>query len=185
MSTPVRLRDDSLVVRPHEPDDVEPLFLAIRESIAEISPWLPWCHPGFSQGELESFVEMSRAGWRDGSQCQFGIFDAKTGRALGGISLNHFARPNRLANMGYWVRTSATRRGVATRAIRLVAAFGFGELQLTRIEIAALPDNLPSRRAAERAGAKFETLARNRLVMHGRACDAALYSLIPADLAAA
>jgi RimJ/RimL family protein N-acetyltransferase len=36
---------------------------------------------------------------------------------------------------------------------------------------------------AEKAGAKLETLARNRIVQHGQPYDALLYSLIPADLA--
>jgi len=179
------LARNGIAVRPHRVEDIQPLFVAVRESVAEISPWLPWCHASISTDELASFVEISRAGWGDGSQYHFVIADASTGVLLGGISLNHLARPNRLANMGYWVRTSATRRGVASTAVRLVADFGFRELALGRVEIAAIPENLPSRRTAERAGAKFEGLARNRLVMHGVSYDAALYSIIPSDLGAA
>jgi ribosomal-protein-serine acetyltransferase len=179
---PTSLRNDTIVVRPHEVRDIDSLFSAVRESISEISPWLPWCHPAFSKEELAGFVEVSRNGWKDGSQFQFAIFDALTGSALGGISLNHIARANRLANMGYWVRTSATGRGVATKAVKLVASYGFRDLSLTRIEIASIPENTASRRVAERAGAKFEAVVRNRLVMHDRAYDAALYSLVPSDV---
>ena len=53
---------------------------------------------------------------------------------------------------------------------------------MSRIEIAAIPSNVASRRVAERAGAKFEAVVRNRLVMHGNAYDAALYSIVPADI---
>src|SRR5690606_2853331 len=112
---------------------------------------------------------------------QFAIIDAGSGAALGGISLTHIVKANRLANMGYWVRTSATGRGVASEAVRLAASYGFRELNLSRIEIAAIPQNIASRRVAERAGARFEALVRNRLVMHGKAYDAALYSLVPGD----
>lgn len=177
------LQNGIILVRPHEVRDIDALFTAVRESIAEISPWLPWCHPAFSKDELAGFIEASRKGWADGSQYQFGIFDSRAGTALGGISLNHIARSNRLANMGYWVRTSAAGRGVASGAVKLVAAYAFRDLGLSRIEIAAIGENAASRRVAERAGAKFEAIARNRLVMHGRAYDAALYSLIPGDLA--
>jgi RimJ/RimL family protein N-acetyltransferase len=178
----VVLQNDSILVRPHEADDIEPLLAAVRESISEISPWLPWCHPDFSREELAGFVALSRKGWGDGSQYHFAIFDSQTGSALGGISLNHLARSNRLANMGYWIRTSAAGRGFASQAVKLVATYGFRNLDLSRIEIAAIPGNAASRRVAERAGAKFEAIARNRLVMHGRAYDAALYSLIPGDI---
>lgn len=172
----------NIVLRPHEVRDIDPLFAAIHESIAELSPWLPWCHPGFSREELAGFVEVSRKGWLDGSQYQFAILDALTGSALGGISLNHIARSNRLANMGYWVRTSVTGRGVATEAVKLLADYAFRDLGLSRIEIAVIPENVASSRVAERAGAKFEAMTRNRLVMHGIAYDSSLYSLVPNDI---
>jgi RimJ/RimL family protein N-acetyltransferase len=179
---PHLLQDEAIIVRPHEPQDVDPIYLAVKESIAEISPWLPWCHPGISRDEIAAFVEFSRKGWADGSQHQFVILDASTGGLLGGISLSHIVKSNRLANMGYWVRTSAVGRGIATRAVRLVAQCGFQSLDLSRIEIAAIPDNRRSVRVAQRSGATREGLARNRLVMHGRAYDAELYSLVPSDL---
>ena len=176
------LQSETILVRPHETGDLDPLFIAVRESVAEISRWLPWCHPEFSRDELAAFIEISRKGWADRSQYQFAIFDVSTGSALGGISLAHIVKPNRLANMGYWVRTSATGRGVASTAVKLVAAYGFQHLDISRIEIAAIPENVASRRVAERSGAQFEAVVRNRLVMHGRAYDAALYSLIPGDI---
>ena len=117
---------------------------------------------------------------------QFGFgrfrFDAHTGQYLGGSGVNHIDRQNRLGCIGYWVRTGATGRGIAPKAVRLIARFAFDTLHLSRIEIVARPENTPSRRVAEKAGAKLETIARNRIVQHGRAYDAALYSLIPADL---
>lgn len=177
------LQDDAIIVRPHEPQDVESIYVAVRESIAEISPWLPWCHPAISRDELSAFVEFSRKGWVDGSQHQFVILDASTGEVLGGVSLSHIVKSNRLANMGYWVRTSSVGKGIATRAARLVARCGFQSLNLSRIEIAVIPDNKRSLRVAQRSGARYEGLARNRLVMHGRAYDAELYSLIPSDIA--
>ena len=176
-------QNSRIVLRPHELRDVDPLLEAVQESIAEISPWLPWCHAAISKEELAGFVEISRNGWKERSQFQFAILDARTDTFLGGISLNHLVKSNRLANMGYWVRTSATRRGVACDAVKLLATWGFRELGLSRIEIAAIPANVASCKVAERAGARFEAVARNRLVMHGRAYDAALYSMIPGDIA--
>lgn len=176
------LKGASICLRPHGIGDLDPLFAAVRESVAEISPWLPWCHPAFSKEELAAFIEASRKGWAERSQYQFAIIDAGSGATLGGISLTHIVKANRLANMGYWVRTSATGRGVASEAVRLAASYGFRELNLSRIEIAAIPQNIASRRVAERAGARFEAVVRNRLVMHGKAYDAALYSLVPGDI---
>jgi len=176
--------DGVVLIRPLEQADRDALFASVRESIAEVSAWLPWCHPAYMPEESTAFIESTRQSWASEAQFNFGVFDAQTGDHLGGVSVNHIVRQNRLANVGYWVRTGATKRGVAVRAVRLAAQFAFEDLGLTRIEIAAIPENVASRRVAEKAGARFEVIARNRIVMHGQAYPAALYSLLPTDLAA-
>jgi RimJ/RimL family protein N-acetyltransferase len=84
--------------------------------------------------------------------------------------------------MGYWVRASRERRGIGSAAARLASRFAFTELGLARIEIVALPDNVASRRVAEKIGARLECVARNRLQFRGEPRDAAVYSLVPGDL---
>jgi RimJ/RimL family protein N-acetyltransferase len=177
------LTDGELLLRPLARGDRDAMYAAVIESIAQVSPWLPWCHTGYSIAETESFIELCITAWAQQAHFPLAIFDAQTGQYFGGTGLNHIDRQNRLGSIGYWVRTSAVGRGIAPKAVRLVARFAFDTLKLSRIEIAARPDNRASRRVAEKSGAKLETIARNRIVQHGRPYDAALYSLIPADLA--
>lgn len=176
------LTDGELTLRPLERDDRDPMYAAVMESHVEVSRWLPWCHPGYNIAETEAFIESCITAWAQQAHFPFAIFDARTGQYLGGTGVNHIDRQNRQGSVGYWVRTSVTGRGVAPKAVRLVARFAFETLQLSRLEIFARPENTRSRRVAEKAGAKFETIARNRVVQHGQAYDAALYSLIPSDL---
>jgi RimJ/RimL family protein N-acetyltransferase len=176
------LTDGVLVIRPLEQTDRDAMFAGVRESIAEVSSWLPWCHPGYSLEESATYIESTRKAWAEESSFSFGVFDAAAGGHLGSVSVNHIVRQNRMANVGYWVRSGATKRGIASRAVRLAAQFAFEDLGLTRIEIAAIPENLASRRVAEKAGAKLEAIARNRIVMHGQAYPAAVYSLLPSDV---
>ena len=68
--------------------------------------------------------------------------------------------------------------------LALSARFGFDQLGLIRVEIVAETGNRASRRTAERAGARFEAIARHRLWIHGRPADAAVYALLPSDLEA-
>lgn len=177
------LSDGAVLLRPHRPEDCDAMYAAVTESIPEISPWLPWCHAGYSRDETAAFIRAAGAAWDDRSHYPFAILAATDGAFLGGVAVNHIARPNRLASVGYWVRTSRTRQGVASAAVRLVSRYAFDTLGLTRLEIACIPTNTSSRRVAEKVGAKFEAVARNRLVMHGVAYAAALYSLLPEDLA--
>ena len=122
------LTDGVLLIRPLEQADRDAMFAAVRESIAEMSPWLPWCHPAYMPEESATLSSRRAKRGRSESSFNFGIFDAPSGGPRLGISVNHIVRQNRMANVGYWVRTSATKRGIASRAVRLAAQFAFEDL---------------------------------------------------------
>lgn len=176
----IELAGDGLLLRPYRPGDARTLAAAARESAGSVGAWLPWCHADYSDAEAEDWIARCAQGWRSGEHFGFAAFDAATGQFLGSAGLNQRNRPHNFMNLGYWVRTSRQGSGVAARAARLVAAFGFDQVGLTRIEIVAALDNHASRRVAEKCGAAFEAVARNRIADRGKPVDAAIYALIPA-----
>jgi RimJ/RimL family protein N-acetyltransferase len=127
-------------------------------------------------------ITFCNQGWHAGEQYAFAIFDT-AGRLLGGVGLNQLDERNLRANLGYWIRSSATGRGHAVRAARAIATFGFERLALRRIEIVAAEGNLASQRCAEHIGTRREGIARQRVLMRGQSEDAVVYGLVPADLA--
>ncbi|MDT5122931.1 MAG: hypothetical protein QOC96_2413 [Acidobacteriota bacterium] len=179
--TPV-LSDGNILLRTFRAEDINALYEAARESINEISPWLPWCHANYSIEESMSFVMAREEAWKNEDEYSFAVVDAKTGMFLGGVGLNQFNRDYQYCNLGYWVRTSCARRGVASSAARMAARFGLEELKLQRIEIVVAIGNHASQRAAEKTGAVREGVLRKRLLTNGQAQDAVLYSLIAEDL---
>lgn len=162
-------------IRFYRIEDAPLLHEAAIESMAEVSPWLAWCHPGFTVAEAGSWIaahpEMRKRG-----NLEFAIVDAR-GRYLGGCGINQVNQGHRFANLGYWVRTSATRRGVAAAAVRLLAAHVFEHTNLQRLEIVVATGNVASERVAEKAGAVREGVLRARLVMRGAPHDATMFSL--------
>lgn len=179
-----RLSANGIVIRPHETEDVAPLCAAVVESMATVGRWMSWCHPDYSMEDANTWYERTARAWAsDDGDREFGIFDAASGTALGCVGINQINRVNLFANMGYWVRSSHERRGIASTAARLASGFAFADLGLVRIEIVALPDNEASRRVAEKIGARFECIARSRLQFKGETRDAAVYSLLRDDAA--
>lgn len=181
MSQTITLSDTNILIRPFRAEDIPLVFEAVRESISEVSPWLPWCHADYKIEETTAFITARDEAWNNGSEYAFGVFDTKTGKFLGGVGLSQINRIHQMANLGYWVRTSCAGRGIASSAARLAARFGLEELKLQRIEILAATENRASQRAAEKAGAVREGVLRKRLLVHGQAQDAVLYSLIAED----
>lgn len=180
--TELELAEGSLCLRPWRPGDAPALHEAVHESLESVGRWLPWCHAGYELETAEAWVRQCREGWTADEHFAFGVFERDSGALLGSVGLNQRNRVHRSAAIGYWVRQSRQGQGIARRAVRLAARFGFEVLGLVRIEIVALPDNLASRRVAERSGAGFEAIARHRLWTQGEPRDAAVYALVPGDL---
>jgi ribosomal-protein-serine acetyltransferase len=171
-----------VLLRPYRADDAADLYTAARESITEVSPWMKWCHPDYAIEESRTWTAQCVERWREGTEYNFVIADPRDGSFLGGCGLNNINLPDNVANLGYWVRTSQTRQGIATTATRLLTRFGLEELRLNRIEIIAATDNQASQRVAEKAGAVREGILRNRLVVHENVYDMVIYSFVPHDL---
>lgn len=189
MSTPppaalVVLDDGRVRLCPWQPADIADLHQAVQESVADVGRWLPWCTRDYDLVQAADWVAASQVAWESGTACAFAIRSSASGRLLGGCGLNELDRRHRVGNLGYWVCSPAHGGGVATAAARLVAAFGFRQLGLCRIEIVTLTDNLASRRVAAKLGARYEGTARARLWAWGCAHDAAMHGLVPQDLGA-
>jgi len=144
--------------------------------------WMPWCHPNYSIEESKTWVAERPKYWAQGIEYEFSITSSASGLYLGGCGLNSIHRTIGMANLGYWVRTSQTKKGVATAATLLLARFAFNELRLNRIEIVIAVNNGASLRVAEKAIAINEGVLRNRLTENGKPSDAVMFSLIPQDL---
>lgn len=141
---------------------------------------MDWCRPEYDARQADAWFDFCERSQAEGSAYDLGIF-ALDGRLLGSAGLNLINREHNYCNLGYWVRQSAQRQGVGLRAVVALCRHGFDALGLTRIECVIAEANLPSRRLAECAGAGFEGICRNRLMLRGRPVDAALYGLVPGD----
>jgi ribosomal-protein-serine acetyltransferase len=157
---------------------------AAQESAESLARWMPWYRTGYGLTDVERWFEQADRMWRERSAFPMLIVEAGSQRLLGGVALHDILLfGKREAEVGYWVRHSARGQGTAATAIRAMAAFGVNELGLIRVSMRIRLDNRSSRRAAERAGARFEGVLRHGLLAGDARYDAAVYSLLPADLA--
>lgn len=167
------------LLRRYVESDAPAFAAAARESAASVGEWMSWVDPDFSENQALDWFAICNDGWASGTAYQFGIFLADGLSLIGGAGLNQFNQVNRFCNLGYWVRDSARRRGVATAATKALAKFAFETLQLSRVEIVIAEGNEASLGAARKAGASYECLARNRLRLHGQPVAAHMLILLP------
>ncbi|MCY7347626.1 MAG: GNAT family N-acetyltransferase [Pyrinomonadaceae bacterium] len=173
---------EKIILRKYETGFAPLLFEAASESKGgEFSRWMPWCHENYTRAESEDFIKKVGENWRNETEFAFAIFDAETDEFLGGVGVNQPNKQHKFYNLGYWIRVSKQNRGVASEATRMLAKTSFKDLPINRVEILAAVENIPSQKAAEKAGATREGILRKRLIIGGRIHDAALFSFVRED----
>jgi RimJ/RimL family protein N-acetyltransferase/nitrite reductase/ring-hydroxylating ferredoxin subunit len=177
------LGDGVITLRPFRADDAPAIAAACQDR--EIQRWIPIIPVPYAEVDARGFILMTLEAWHEGTGYEFAIADAATDRYIGSIGL-HLGPNARRRAVGYLVAPEARGRGVAVRALRLVTRWGFDQLGIQRLALWTLPGNVRSQRVAEKAGFRFEGLARNwESDRDGLPIDAVMYSLTPEDLAEA
>lgn len=166
-----------ITLTPVNPSDAPDVFDAVCESMSELRAWMPWCSADYSLGDAEQWIALGVDGRESGDAFEF-IIRAPDGRLLGCCGLNQIRHDDRCANLGYWVRTSETGRGIAVAAAGLLSAWGFENTDLERLEIVPALSNYRSQRVAEAVGASREGVLASRLLLGGTFHDAVMYSIV-------
>jgi RimJ/RimL family protein N-acetyltransferase len=146
------LRDDDLVLRAKRAEDADAITAACQDP--EIPRWTTVPSP-YARADAEAYIASSAADAAAGRAAHLLAVDASDGRLLGSFGVMELDREPGYGEIGYWVAAHARGRGVATRAVRMLADWARDELGLTTIEILPHRDNAASRRVAEKAGFRY------------------------------
>jgi RimJ/RimL family protein N-acetyltransferase len=169
----IELRDGDLLLRPWRVEDAEALYRICQDP--EIQRWIPVIPRPYRLEDAQAFV----GGEVDVGPHRFAV--EQDGKLVASIGLRLDHRGN--GEIGYWCAAEARGRGVVTRAVRRLSRHAFDDLGIDRVEMVIDPDNLASRRVAERAGFREEGLLRAHTQGRDGRSDSVMYSLLPDDRA--
>jgi RimJ/RimL family protein N-acetyltransferase len=93
------------------------MLIAIEESFAELEQWMPWAQEVPTIGGLQEVLRQGELDFHADGDWQYAIFDVESDEVMGAVGLHRTEDPDKF-EIGYWVRTRRTRRGVATLAAR-------------------------------------------------------------------
>lgn len=170
-----------LVLRMPVAGDAEGWLAAINESREELEKWLPWAPSTRDVAPLKAFARKVASDMRAGRSFEVLIFDRQTSAFVGSVGIPRMSLAQGHGEIGYWVRRAAQGKGVISRVVVELAAFGFQTLGLARIEIRCDEENERSAAVATRLSFRYEGLLRDILPDHrrpGERRDHRVYSLL-------
>jgi RimJ/RimL family protein N-acetyltransferase len=139
-----------LVLKRWEPAWADDATAAVRESLPELKPFLPWATDDYDSEASRAFIEKSVADWAEGTTFNYGIFTA-AGDLIGGIGLMTRMGPGVL-EIGYWLRTAYTCRGYMTAAVQALTRVALTLPGIDRVAIRHDAANAASAAVALKAG---------------------------------
>ena len=169
----------TLTLRPFRRRDSDALFEAAIASLPELNQWLPWAHLNYSRPDAVAFVRDSGAAWQEGRAYDFAIRRPEwPERHVGNVSVWFTSRQARVGEIGYWVRTDETGKGVCTEAVARALEVAFDELQMHRVTLRIAVGNRGSERVAEKLGFSREGLLREEVLVNRVWMDHSLWGLL-------
>src|SRR5215210_2772113 len=182
MDFPESFETERLLIRSPLFGDGPELHAAVRESMGELTPWMPWPKEHRTVDDSEASARRARVAFLQRSELRLHLYLKGTGTLVGSSGLQGIDWEVPKFEIGYWCRTRFTRRGYITEAVLSITAFAFDTFGAKRVEIRCDSRNLASTRVAERAGFRLEgELRSNEVGTDGEPRDILIYAMIPED----
>lgn len=167
-----------LLLRPFRRRDVTPMHDAIRASLPELVQWLPWAI-GYDRSVAQRFVRESASAWNDGRAFDFALRLAdEPDLHVGNVSVWPTSMPNRIGEIGYWIRSDLTGEGLGTEATARALQIGFEELEYHKVILRIAAGNERSDRIAKRVGFNYDGMLRHEVRVGDNWLDHSAWSVL-------
>ena len=179
----VRVETERMTLRLPEHGDWRQ-WSEVREASAEfLVRWEPvWSTDNLSRRAFTNRVYWALRAEAQGQALPMLLIRRADNQLLGALTLDNIRRgPSQTGTIGYWIGEPFARQGYMREAILALTHHAFTRMDLSRLEAACLPENLPSRGVLEKCGFKYEGVAQSYLQINGRWRNHVLYANLRGD----
>jgi RimJ/RimL family protein N-acetyltransferase len=179
MPARIKLITDRLLIRTYQTEDAPDLNQFVRENTYYLYETAPLTlRSNLSLASSIEFLEMLERRRIDGKWIWNAIFKKESRQFIGQISIYNFEESTKTCELGYFITVDQMGNGYATEALRTISQYCFHELQRRSIMLRIKPDNIASKRVAEKGGFQYIGLqAKNFRTYHGAFIDQEVYEL--------
>lgn len=165
--------ESGLAITPVHPYLVDDIYNLIDSDRKHLRRWLCWVDASVSPDSTRAFIENALTDLAEKTAIIWAIL--VEGEVKGIVSFFNINWPAGRAEIGYWLASDATGKGVMSRCVSELERLGFNELGLEKIEIRCAEGNTPSRGIPERLGYRTEGVQRRGENLYGEILDHIIY----------
>ena len=157
---PRRIETERFLLRRYQEADAKLVKDAIDSSLDHLRPFIDWAWAAPEPlGVIEERLALFGAQFDSGEQYAYGMFSPEL---YGGAGLHPRAGPNAF-DIGYFIRSSRLRQGLATEAAAVMTHVGFEHCGVEHLELQIDPANTVSCRIPVTLGYEHEATLKRRL----------------------
>lgn len=158
---PYSIETERLTIRGPLPGDGKELNAAVKESLPELRPWMPWAMNLLSEEQQEAMVREGQLNFLSRKDLWMMLLLKGSQTIIGGSGLHRINWAIPKFEIGYWVRTKFARQGYITEAVTGITTFAFDNLNAKRVEIRCDAKNSRSAAIPRKLGFIHEGTLRN------------------------
>jgi RimJ/RimL family protein N-acetyltransferase len=163
---PETLPHELVTLRRYRLSDVPALKESIDASFDALTQWMPWASSRPTDRSVTEFVRPASEKFGGVADSNYAITLTDGGRIVGGCGLMTRVGLGAL-EIGYWVDSRYTRRGIATGAARSLTDAAFALPEIDRVEIHCDEANIASAGVPRRLGYRLDRIAPNTIEAPG------------------
>lgn len=170
--------DDIYFVQPTL-EMAEEIFRIIDSDRQHIGEFLDFVELTKDVKDEENYLKMKLTSEANGTDKLFLIFYQK--ELAGTIDLHFIDHKNKKAEIGYWIRSTFSKKGIASTSVRKVCDIAFDDLNLNKLTIVADTENIASNAVAKKCGFTFVATDKDDLLLREEWRDSNRYALLKKD----
>lgn len=170
--------DENLALRVFRLDDAEEFFQLTMKNKAYLKKWLGWLDYTRTVEDTKENIRQRLQGMLETGGYPKSTAILYKGKIAGTIGFNEINRTSKIGEIGYWLGEEYQGKGIMTKACQAIIHYGFTELKLNRIQIAAASENKKSRALPERLGFTEEGIIRQAEWLYDHYVDHVIYGLL-------
>ncbi|MEH7385881.1 GNAT family N-acetyltransferase [Bacillus sp. JJ1521] len=158
---PEEFTTERLVIRMPKPGDGKAVHDAIKASINELKPWMPFAQNDQTEQDVELNIRSAHISFIKREDLRLLVFLKETGEFIASSGLHKIDWAVPKFEIGYWIDSRFSGKGYMTEAVKGIADFAFHELNARRVEIRCDEKNSKSRAIPQKLGFTLEAILKN------------------------